>query len=248
MNSEQTTLNSNSGPLNGDRNELSPLHSIGQDNKGLHRIIVCLGVFTLIISIFLAVSLKYGDFQVTPHGSVVSDSIDCSEVGVNIMKIGGNAVDAVIATSFCIGVVQPHLTGLGSGGFLLLFDERQKQLARCFDFRVSADINKNIGIPGFVAGLAIAHKQYGKLPWSTLLTPAIERARAGFVPSESLMNAKLVVLQNTSVSDWISPWQQSMLVTNPELGDTLQILAKEGPDGSNMLVVGQDLSLSTKAN
>lgn len=68
--------------------------------------------------------------------------------------------------------------------------------------------------------------------------------RAGFVASESLMMAKSHVLPNTSVSEWISSWQQSTLITNTPLADTLQVVANEGADGSNIMVAGYHLYTS----
>lgn len=61
----------------------------------------------------LLAQIYYGESQVEPHGSVVTDNYDCSRIGTNILKNGGNAVDAAIASTMCLGVVNFHVTGLG---------------------------------------------------------------------------------------------------------------------------------------
>ena len=71
------------------------------------------------------------------HGAVASDSGVCSEIGVNAMKDKGTAVDAVIATMFCLGLIHPHSSGIGGGGFMLIY-QRSKKKATFLDFRETA--------------------------------------------------------------------------------------------------------------
>lgn len=235
-NREGTAINSsNSTPyLSAERNELSPLYSKHEETRGLRIIISCFTVLTIIVSVALATQLRYGDYQVIPHGSVVSDSRECSVAGAAIMKKGGSVVDAAITTSFCLAVVQPHLTGLGGGGFMLVYDQRQEQLTGCYDFRPLKGNHSSMGIPGFVAGMFHAHKKHGVLPWATLLEPAIQIARGGFLPSQSLMIAKAVVENatetNSALYNWFSTVQPGQLITNTELGNSLLAIARSGSD------------------
>lgn len=120
-----------------------------------------------------------------------------SDAGLEILKAGGNAVDAAIAASFVISVVRPQSTGVGGGGFLLLHNASHER-TEAFDFRERApamataelfaklpvkatvDGPMSIATPGLVAGLGSIHQTSGRLPWKTVLQPAIRIARDGF--------------------------------------------------------------------
>ena len=133
------------------------------------------------------------------NGVVSSSSAIASEVGVEILKKGGNAVDAAIATAFTMAVTWPGAGNIGGGGFLIYHGADGE--ATAFDFREKAPLaststmyldedgnvrdNSNhdgllaVGVPGTVAGLELAHQRFGTLPWETLLQPAIDLARNG---------------------------------------------------------------------
>uniref|UniRef100_A0A1B6MAA8 Gamma-glutamyltransferase n=1 Tax=Graphocephala atropunctata TaxID=36148 RepID=A0A1B6MAA8_9HEMI len=223
-----SAINSNSAAyLTSDRTELAPLCNVQQDIRGLRIIISCITVFTVLVSMALMTQLHGGDYQVVPHGSVVSDSSECSAAGVAVMRKGGSVVDAVISTLFCLSVVSPHLVGIGGGGYMLVYDQRQRAVVGCLDFQSSlGSSNSSIGIPGFVAGLSQAHQSFGKLPWSSLLNAAIEMAGAGFQVSDGLQAAALLAADRKQLKD--------LLVSghNPRLFSTLQALALNGSDGS----------------
>lgn len=126
-----------------------------------------------------------------------------TEAGVEILKRGGNAIDAAVATTLAISVVEPFSAGIGGGGFMLT---KMGKDIKSLDFRERAPLkaSRNMyldaqgkvrpnasleghlaaGVPGTIAGLAAAHKQYGKLPWRTVVAPAIKLAREGFNVSE----------------------------------------------------------------
>ena len=134
------------------------------------------------------------------NGMVVSDNSMASEVGINILKKGGNAIDASIATAFALSVTYPAAGNIGGGGFIVYMDATGS--ATTIDFRekaplaanekmfqdkngaLNADADhkglKSVGVPGTVAGLFLAHQKYGKLPWAALLQPAIDLAKDGF--------------------------------------------------------------------
>ena len=132
-------------------------------------------------------------------GVVSSSSAIASAVGVEIMKQGGNAVDAAIATAFAMAVTWPTAGNIGGGGFLIYHGANGE--ATAFDFREKAPLastktmyldedgnirdNSNhdsllaVGVPGTVAGMELAHKRFGSVAWEALLQPAIELARDG---------------------------------------------------------------------
>jgi gamma-glutamyltranspeptidase / glutathione hydrolase len=133
------------------------------------------------------------------HGMVATSSALASEVGVEILKKGGNAVDAAVATAFALAVTWPSAGNIGGGGFLVWHGADGG--ATAFDFREKAPLaatetlyldaegkvrnNANhegilaVGVPGTVAGLELAHRELGKLEWSELVAPAVELAREG---------------------------------------------------------------------
>ena len=140
------------------------------------------------------------------NGIVSSASRLASEAGVGVLKQGGNAVDAAIATAFALAVTWPSAGNIGGGGFLVYHADDGH--ATSFDFREKAPLaatermylglngnvvdNSNhigalaVGVPGTVAGLWKAHQQLGSLPWADLVAPAVKLARDGIPVSYSL--------------------------------------------------------------
>lgn len=133
------------------------------------------------------------------NGMVVSSNKLASQVGVDILKKGGNAIDASIATAFALAVTHPSAGNIGGGGFMVYMkadgfsttiDFREKApLTATADMFMDKDGNllegyrrtlKAVGVPGTVAGLVMAHEKYGSLPWADLVQPAIELAENGF--------------------------------------------------------------------
>jgi len=133
------------------------------------------------------------------NGMVVSTDSFASAAGLEILKDGGNAVDAVIATSFALAVVNPEAGNLGGGGFIVgrmaddtrfALDYREEAPGRATaDMYVDDDGRVTdqglvghlaAGVPGTVAGMEAAYERYGSLPWARLLEPAIRLARDGF--------------------------------------------------------------------
>ncbi|HET6568049.1 MAG TPA: gamma-glutamyltransferase [Rhodothermales bacterium] len=147
----------------------------------------------------------YGDPVRAEHGMVVSASRLASQAGVDVLKKGGNAIDAAVATGFALAVTFPAAGNLGGGGFMAIRFPEGK--ATTIDFREKAplDATRNMfldstgtfvpersqrgylasGVPGSPAGLLLAHEQYGKLPLKDVLAPAIRLAERGFPLSRS---------------------------------------------------------------
>src|SRR4051812_3171378 len=140
-----------------------------------------------------------------PHAMVVTVHQLASQAGVDIMKQGGNAVDAAVAVGFALAVVHPQAGNIGGGGFMLFprpngevhfVDYREKapaaSTAKMYvdaNGKVVADLStvgyKAIGVPGSVAGLTYAQKHWGKLPLAKVMASAIKLARDGFALAAS---------------------------------------------------------------
>ncbi|MDB9474804.1 gamma-glutamyltransferase [Dolichospermum circinale CS-537/03] len=139
------------------------------------------------------------------RGMVVSANSLASEAGLLMLKKGGNAVDAAVATTFAISVVEPFSAGIGGGGFLLFHSQKTGEI-KALDFRERAPIKatKNmyldaegkvrpgasitgylaVATPGTVAGMYEVHRRYGKLPWREVMKPGIALAKNGFIISD----------------------------------------------------------------
>ncbi len=136
-------------------------------------------------------------------GMVTSAHPLATQAGVLMLQQGGNAIDAAVATTLAISVVEPFSAGIGGGGFAIVkvgsnvetldFRERAPQKASRNMYldaqgkvRPNASLEGHLaaGIPGTIAGLAAVHQKYGKLPWRTVVAPSIKLARQGFTVSE----------------------------------------------------------------
>src|SRR5471032_2789230 len=125
-----------------------------------------------------------------------------AEAGLEMLRAGGSAVDAAIATQMVLGLVEPESSGIGGGAFMLVYDGKSRKTTS-FDGREMAPASAtpgmflgpdgkprahfdaipgglSVGIPGVVRMLYLAHKKYGKLPWARLFQPAIKLAQDGF--------------------------------------------------------------------
>jgi gamma-glutamyltranspeptidase / glutathione hydrolase len=219
-----------------------------------HRNFLFIAVFTALF----AASLAAAPLRPThaPHAIVASVHELASCAGVEMLRSGGNAVDAAVATGFALAVVHPQAGNLGGGGFLLLRNANGK--THFIDFRETApaaatenmylDVQgnviqdasivgyKSVGVPGTVAGLIYAEKQYGKLSIEKVIAPAIKLARDGFPlayedaqdlrKDEHLAEfpeSKRIFLREGNY------YQPGEVFKQPELARTLERLAKD-PD------------------
>ncbi|HSR67450.1 MAG TPA: gamma-glutamyltransferase [Acidobacteriota bacterium] len=191
---------------------------------------------------------------------VVSTSHYASDVGRDILREGGNAVDAAVAVGFALAVVHPAAGNIGGGGFMVIHDAAEGR-DYTIDYREMAPAGAHrdmyldeegdviperstvgylaSGVPGAVAGLHMAWKRFGRLPWKDLVEPSVHLAREGFEVSDvfarSLKNAapllerfpesKRIFLKNGEF------WEEGETFRQPELADTLQRIAEQGPDG-----------------
>ncbi|WP_292976974.1 gamma-glutamyltransferase [Pantoea sp. UBA4549] len=194
------------------------------------------------------------------HGMVASVDAMATQVGVEILKQGGNAVDAAIAVGFALAVTHPQAGNLGGGGFMLLrtasgrtaaIDFREMAPARAsrdmfLDKQGNADSKLSLtshlasGTPGTVAGFALAAQKYGTLPLRTLLAPAIRLARDGIIVNDALADDLATYgkenLINYATSRAIfykadgKPYQKGDRLVQKNLARSLQLIAQQGAD------------------
>jgi gamma-glutamyltranspeptidase / glutathione hydrolase len=191
------------------------------------------------------------------HGMVATDEPLASEAGVEILKRGGNAVDAAVATAFALAVVEPAAGNIGGGGFMMVHLANGKN--DFFDYREEApgkatrnmyikpdgkldDVAATIGyrsvaVPGTVAGLALVLKTHGTMKLADVMQPAIRLAEQGFPVSESLARDFIEErpgLQQFSMSSHIflndgKMFRPGDTLRQPQLAATLKRIAKNGP-------------------
>ncbi|THU77285.1 gamma-glutamyltranspeptidase [Dendrothele bispora CBS 962.96] len=181
------------------------------------------------------------------HGAVATEVKECSQIGVEIMKEGGNAVDAIIASTLCIGVVAAYHSGIGGGGFMMYIDFRETMPALgnetmyndSPDPTASTVGGLSVGVPGELRGWETLHQRHGKLPWKRLFEPAIGVARDGFVVNVDLagqLNAEVYpfLLSDPLWAEVYAPngtlLEEGDTCYRKRYAETLQKLADNGAD------------------
>jgi gamma-glutamyltranspeptidase/glutathione hydrolase len=193
-----------------------------------------------------------------PRGMVVSQNGIASEVGLAVLREGGSAIDAAVATAFALAVTHPAAGNIGGGGFIVY--RPAKGQAEAFDFREMAPAkatptmflkngtydaalhhegHRSVGIPGTVAGLHLAWSGHGRLPWKRLVNPAVALATDGFVVSDGLARSLEAALPEmrpfpASVAQFSrdgAPFRAGEMLRQPDLGETLKRIADLGPRG-----------------
>lgn len=191
-------------------------------------------------------------------GMVVSQNDRASQIGFEVIKNGGNAIDAAVATAFALAVTHPTAGNIGGGGFIVYRTAKGDALA--YDFREQApagaspgmwlqdgkynfDLHHNshraVGVPGTVAGLHLAWKEHGSKPWKDLVLPAVALARDGFEVTHGLAHSLQGMLPEfrkypASLAQFSrngSPYQPGEILKQPDLARTLERIAVEGPAG-----------------
>jgi gamma-glutamyltranspeptidase / glutathione hydrolase len=190
---------------------------------------------------------------------VVSVSDIASRVGADVMKDGGNAVDAAVATAFALAVTHPSAGNIGGGGFMVVrpasggdpvaYDFREMAPAKAsptmwlqggkYDPYPHHNGAWSVGVPGTVAGLHMAWRAHGKLPWRRLVEPAVALARDGFPIGDGLARSLKSVLPSmdkypASVAQFSKngvPYETGEILKQPELAGTLAKIAADGPAG-----------------
>ena len=207
---------------------------------------------------FLTFSLKAQTTEHYKNGMVVCAYPYAAQIGVDILKKGGNAVDAAVAVQFALAVTYPEAGNIGGGGFMVY--RSGKGETNTLDFREKApaaastnmylDASGNVipnmslathqasGVPGSVAGIAEAHRKYGKLPWAELVQPAIDLALKGFKITKRSADSynrtqKTFTNANPGKTYLIkdTPWKEGDLLIQEDLGKTLELIRDKGRDG-----------------
>jgi gamma-glutamyltranspeptidase / glutathione hydrolase len=198
--------------------------------------------------------------QAAAGGMVVSANMMASRIGADVLRNGGNAVDAAIATGFALAVVHPTAGNVGGGGFMVIrfadgrvtaFDFREKAPLRAhpemfvdpatgeYSSRIHHNSHIAVGVPGTVAGLDAAHRKYGRAEWHTLVSPAVTLARDGFVLSETLARSFAGVLSTmqeypASVAAFSSngtPYNAGDVWRQTDLASVLERISAQRRDG-----------------
>ncbi len=211
------------------------------------------------------------------NGMVASAHPESSQVGTEILKKGGNAVDAAIATMFALAVVHPSAGNVGGGGFMVYRAADGKSYS--LDFREKAPLKASrdmyldargevvdglstlghlaSGVPGSVDGMVLAHERFGKLPWAQLLQPAIDLAERGVVQTErearSLNSVRETIQKiNPGTAYYLradgQPWQAGDTLVNKDLGQVLRRIQKKGRDGFYRGQVARRLAREMRRN
>ena len=192
------------------------------------------------------------------HGMVVASEPQATAVGREVLRLGGSAIDAAVATAFALAVTYPRAGNLGGGGFIIYRPAIGEPVA--YDFRETAPARASpemflidgvydrerhhashvaVGVPGTVAGLHLAWSEHGRLPWRRLVQPAVDLARDGFIMSHSLADSLAAVLPRmarypASMSQYSNdgdPYQPGDRLRQPDLARTLERIADQGPAG-----------------
>jgi gamma-glutamyltranspeptidase / glutathione hydrolase len=199
---------------------------------------------------------------VAAHGMVVSQEKRATAIGLRILEQGGNAVDAAVAVGFALAVTLPKAGNIGGGGFMLVhLANRHRTIAIDYretapaattsaafldehgaaDPRKSRDTGLGVGVPGTVAGLALAHARYGsgKFTLAQLMAPAIKLAREGFSVEDDLVDSLLLAAPRlarwpSSASIFLKtkavPLGEGDRFFQPQLAATLEEIARRGPE------------------
>ncbi|MCB8564997.1 gamma-glutamyltransferase [Fusobacterium ulcerans] len=217
----------------------------------------------LMVSVFTVSSAAnpdnlYGRHAEGKNGVVAAANPEASKIGVEVMKKGGNAVDAAVATAFAISVFEPNASGIGGGGFMLIrmaktgktvvIDYREKAPAKATPDMFVLDENGKVvndeitvggkasGVPGTVAGLLTALEKYGTMKRADVMAPAIKHAGEGIIVSKNLEgiiqdNYEKLVKFDAASEVYLKdglPYEAGDRLVNKDLAATLTKISKEG--------------------
>lgn len=204
------------------------------------------------LTLGVALLASSGAFAASLEGGAVAAPDEyAAKVAADILKKGGSAVDAAVATAFTLAVTYPEAGNIGGGGFMTLYvdgkpyflDYREvapKAASRNMYLDDKGEIVENMslvgaraaGVPGTVMGLWEAHQKFGKLPWSELLTPAIGYAREGFKVAQKQYqyrdDVQGLFKGATNFNDYFGNMKVGELFRQPELAQTLERIADKG--------------------
>jgi gamma-glutamyltranspeptidase/glutathione hydrolase len=191
-------------------------------------------------------------------GMVLSQEARASNIGADVLREGGSAIDAAVATAFAMAVTHPTAGNIGGGGFIVFrpqtgepvtYDFRETAPARAspdmflaggkYDSARHHDSHLSVGVPGTVAGLHLAWQRHGRLPWRRLVDPAVRLARDGFIVTDGLARSLTAAMPKlrphpAALAQFTkrgTPYEAGDVLRQPDLARTLARIASEGPAG-----------------
>src|SRR6266567_4250630 len=212
------------------------------------------------------------------HFMVVAAHPLAARAGYDVLKRGGSAVDAVIATQFVLNLVEPQSSGIGGGGFLLHYAAREEKLSaydgretapaaakpdrflgangRPLDWPAAVVSGKSVGVPGLLRLLELAHRRHGKLAWAELFEPAIKLAEKGFPISprlHALVVADRFLSQDRNARRYFylpdgAAKPAGALLKNPEFAAVLKRVAAEGADAFYRGGIARDVVVAVRSH
>ncbi len=202
---------------------------------------------------------------------VVAANPYAARAGREILRMGGSAIDAAIATQLVLNLVEPQSSGIGGGAFILHWDKAQSEL-KTYDGRERApkaakpDLfltpggapqrffktvasPQSVAVPGLLRALEMAHKSHGQLPWKDLFAPAIRLAEQGFKVSprlHKLLGGRWARKFSPRAKEYFfnagnKPWPVGHVLKNPEFADTLRHVAARGADAFYQGGIARDM-------
>ncbi len=223
------------------------------------KISACFIVVAVILSGCVTGQLGKNNSGEYKNGMVVSAHPEASQVGIEILKKGGNAIDAAVAVQFALAVVYPNAGNIGGGGFMVYRSSKGEVNTLDFREKAAASASRNMyldsvgnpivdkslyghlaaGVPGSVDGMVQAHQKYGKLTWTEVLKPAINLAEKGFKITKrqaaelNSLHQKFMKFNpdGTAFVNLESTWKENDLLVQTELANTLKLVQQKGRSG-----------------
>ncbi|XP_050218004.1 glutathione hydrolase 3 [Mercurialis annua] len=211
--------------------------------------------------------LKHNEAEIveSEQGVVAADDGRCSEIGASMLRQGGHAVDAAVATALCVGVVSPMSSGIGGGAFMVVRSSSTLK-TQAFDMRETAPLaaSKNmyannledkylgplsIGVPGEIAGLHEAWSRHGRLAWRNLFQPSIKLAKNGFIVSpyfaKEIKDSGGKIMSDPGLREVFAPNGKLLragdVCYNAKLAQSLEAIAEQGPQAMYNGTIGEQL-------
>ncbi|SDZ16662.1 gamma-glutamyltransferase [Thermoactinomyces sp. DSM 45892] len=233
------------------------------NNRAFHIVLSSIIIGGLIISYFSQKDTQQTDLEHSPTTSkaskygVAAAHPEAVNVGMRVLEQGGNAVDAAIAVSYALGVVEPFGSGIGGGGTMLIHPNNTKKSPTIIDYRETSPHEgetptDGIGVPGLVKGMELSHSKFGSMPLEKLIQPSIELAEKGFEATTLLSNRlrdaqhRLNVAKLPHLFPNGSHIQPKQLIQQKELATTLKLIQQKGSSAFYGGSIAQSISQASK--